>query len=171
MSRAGFTLIELLIVLGIVGLIVGIAVPGLIHARRLGRETAAIAALRALNDAQAGYASSCGRDVYADRFTTLGAPPPGSLTGFLSPDLAMSDTPLKSGYQFALSAGMDGRPGPMDCNGSPTSTTYYASAVPASGDSGMRAFATSQDQDIWQDTSGLAPPEPLGPGDSISKVR
>jgi prepilin-type N-terminal cleavage/methylation domain-containing protein len=171
MSRAGFTLIELLIVVGIIGIIVGTAVPGFLHARRLSRETAAIVALRALNDAQAGYASACGRDAYADRFTTLGAPPPGSLAGFLSPDLAMSDTPLKSGYQFTLSSGMDGRPGPMDCNGAPTSTTYYASAVPATADSGTRAFATSQDQDIWQDISGVAPSEPFGAEETTSKVQ
>ena len=66
---------------------------------------------------------------------------------------------------------MDGRPGPMDCNGTPTSTTYYASAVPAGAGSGMRAFATSQDQDIWQDISGVAPPEPFAAGESVSKAR
>ena len=170
MSRRGFTLIELLLVVAIIGVVVGIAVPGVIHARRLGRETAAMAALRAINDAQAGYASACGRESFAIQFTTLGMAPPGALLGFLSPDLTTSDTPLKSGYQYALTSGMDGRPGPMDCNGTPTSTSYYASAVPAGADSGMRAFATSQDLDIWQDISGVAPPEPFGAGESISKV-
>ena len=170
MSRKGFTLIEVLIVVGIIGVVLGVAVPGLIHARRLGRETAAIAALRALNNAQAGYSSACGREAYATQFTTLGVAPPGSLTAFLSPDLTASDTPIKSGYEYTLAPGMEGSPGPDDCNSTPTNTTYYATAVPVSG-SGMRAFATSQDRYIWQDTSGVAPPEPLEAGETISKVQ
>jgi prepilin-type N-terminal cleavage/methylation domain-containing protein len=169
MSRRGFTLIELLVVVTVIGLLIGIAVPGYVHARRLGRETTAIAALRAVNDAQAGYASACGREAYATQFSTLGIAPPGSLTAFLSPDLTESDTPIKSGYEYALTPGMDGGPGPDDCNGTATNTTYYATAVPVS-ESGMRAFATSQDQDLWQDTSGVAPPEPLGEGETVSKV-
>jgi prepilin-type N-terminal cleavage/methylation domain-containing protein len=171
MSRKGFTLIELLVVVGILGLIVGIAVPGLIHARNLGRETAAITAMRALNDAQAAYAAACGGDAYAVRFPTLGVSPPGSVTGFLSPDLAMSESPVKSGYQYSLTEGTGGMPGPNDCNGTPTHTTYYASAKPANVElGGMRGFATSHEQDIWQDTSGEVPSEPFTASATVSKV-
>jgi prepilin-type N-terminal cleavage/methylation domain-containing protein len=171
MSRKGFTLIELLVVVGLLGLIIGIAVPGLIHARNLGRETAAIAAMRALNDAQAAYASACGSDGYAIRFPTLGISPPGSITGFLSPDLTMSESPVKSGYHYALTEGTGGMPGPNDCNGTPTHTTYYASAIPTNVELGvMRGFATSQEQDIWQDTSGAAPTEPFTASATVTKL-
>jgi type IV pilus assembly protein PilA len=171
MSRNGFTLIELLIVVGILGIIIGVVVPGLIHARNLGRETSAIASLRALNDAQAAYASSCGADAYAIQLPTLGVSPPGSITGFLSPDLATSESPVKSGYQYKLAEGMGGAPGPTDCNGTPTHTTYYASATPSNVELvALRGFATSQERDIWQDTSGEAPTEPFSPSSTVTKL-
>jgi type IV pilus assembly protein PilA len=171
MNRNGFTLIELLIVVGILGLIIGVAVPGLIHARNLGRETSAIASLRALNDAQAAYASSCGADAYAMQFPTLAVSPPGSVTGFLSPDLASSESPVKSGYQYKLAEGTGGVPGPNDCNGTPTHTTYYANATPSNVELVvLRGFATSQEQDIWQDTSGAAPTEPFSANSTVSKL-
>ena len=168
MSRRGFTLIELLIVVGLLGLIIGIAVPGLIHARNIGRETSAIAGLRALNDAQAAYAAACGGDAFATQFPTLGVGPPGSTTGFLSPDLTMSESPVKSGYHYTLAEGAGGTPGPSDCNGTPTYTTYYASATPVNTD--LRGFATNQELDIWQDTAGAAPTEPFAAGPTVSKL-
>lgn len=171
MSRAGFTLIELLIVVSLIGVIVGIAVPGFIHARILGRETAAIVSLHAVNSAQKSYSSVCGRDAYAVLLPTLAVPPSGSSTGFLSPDLTGGEAPVKSGYHYTLVAGAEGMPGPADCNGSPTHTTYYASASPVSvGRSGTRAFATNQDGNVWQDTSGVAPTEPFTSGATVSPV-
>ncbi len=116
-EHRGFTLIELLIVVALVGIIVSIAIPGLVRARMTSRETAAMATLRAVNNAQAGYASVCGNGAYAILFPTLAIGPRGSSTGFLSTDLTASPAPEKSGYRYALAAGADGKPGPDDCNG------------------------------------------------------
>lgn len=172
MHQNGFTLIELIIVVVLIGLVVGVAAPGWLSARILGRETAAIVAMRAINDAEASYASVCGRGTYAVRFPVLAVPPPGSSTGFLSSDLTIDEQPIKSGYQYTLGPGAGGEPGGEDCNGSPTHTAYYATAVPVNpGTSGRRAFATNQEHEVWQNTSGTPPSEPFEAVDGASLAR
>jgi type IV pilus assembly protein PilA len=166
-EQGGFTLIELIIVVALVGVIVGVAIPGFVRARIRGQETSAIGSLWAVNDAQASYASVCGSGGYAVLFATLGVQPPGSATGFLSSDLTSAENPVKGGYRYSLGPGLDGNMGQRDCNGSETYTTYYASAVPIAIGRG-RGFATNQDREIWQDTTGLAPMEPFSPDENVS---
>ena len=45
-----------------------------------------------------------------------------------------------------------------DCNGTPTRTAYYATAIPITG-SGQRAFATTLMGAIFFDPQGVAPTE------------
>ena len=94
----GFTLIELLIVIIILGILSSLAVANYRHARIRGAETAAIAALAAINQAQFAYM----RDLRPRLLCAAPDEPrqgePRHPAAYLSPDLASADEIVKSGY-------------------------------------------------------------------------
>lgn len=158
-------MVELLIVIAIIGILAAIAVPGMLRARRTGNEAAAIGSLRALNSAESSYATGAGKGGYATLLATLATACPGSTAAFISPDLSI-DPAVKSGYTVTLMAAAASSPGPTDCNGTATQSSYYSTAVPvAAGTSGLRAFASSDGAAIFFDSTGVAPTEAqMAPG-------
>src|SRR5512132_341675 len=130
-SADGFTLVELLIVVAVIGIVSAISVPAMLRARRAGNEAAAIGSLRALNSAENSYASAAGKGGFSPTLTVLASACPGSSVGFISPDLS-NDPSIKSGYTITMAAATGSAPGPTDCNGKPTETAYYVTAVPVS---------------------------------------
>src|SRR5215475_663514 len=103
-SASGFALIDLLFVVGIIGILCGIAIPRLMSAKGSAQSASAIGSLRVIGSAQVAFAITCGGGFYAPTLTTLAKPPVGSTDGFIKVDLGANDTQLKSGYQFQMSS-------------------------------------------------------------------
>jgi hypothetical protein len=145
----------------VVPIFAAIAIPGLLRARMTGNEVAAAAVLNDTTIAQVAYLKSCGNGGYATSYVVLGTPVPGT-EPFVSQELGGSAMPQKSGYSFSLQAGAESQPGPMDCMGRPTVTSWYATASPQSfGSTGTRTFAANDRDGVWESRDRVPPAEPF----------
>ena len=146
----------MLIVMALIGVVSSLAVLGVRHARVRASETAALAALRTINQAQFAYMQGCGNQAYAPTLVSLGTPPPGTDSAFLSPDLAQSDPVQKSGYVIQL-GGTAKADAVQTCNGVEPLEKYSLTADPANpGHSGVRSFGTNSDRVIYGDAATYA---------------
>lgn len=157
--------VVVVVVVAMIGIVAAIAIPGLLRARMSGNEASAMGSLRAINSAQATYASSCAAGGYAVALDDLAKPPNGSGQGFIGPDLGTNGA-TKSGYTVRLVR--DAAVGVTDigtsaatCNASTRTpaSSYFASAEPAvPGSTGIRYFATDTRGIIFSSTSPIANP-------------
>jgi len=137
-NSSGFSLIELLIVIAIILIIVGIAVPKFNVARMNANEVAVINEVRTIHAAQAQYLSQFGR--FATTLAELGPPAsggPGPQAADLIPQVLAAGE--KDGYVFTMTATPQG---------------YSVSAVPKTyNTTGRRTFYSDQSMSIHQNWS------------------
>jgi prepilin-type N-terminal cleavage/methylation domain-containing protein len=153
-SASGFTLIEVLVVVAIVGVLSTLAISQVLRARMASNSAAALGSLRAINTAQQGYAHQCrGFAVSLTELRVAG--------NFLSPDLSLTDSIIKSGYQFDMIPGIGNTAlasPPPGCTN--TGTNYYATAAPLSLlTTGSRSYATNLSGTIFFNTTQVPPDE------------
>jgi len=127
-----------------------------------GDATTAIGVLKKITAAQTAYARACGGGAYANSLSALRRPTRQVPRGFLDQDVGLSPAEVRSGYIFDLTPGMGSIPGPADCNGQATVSSYYASATPVDS-MGHRSFAISnEDRVVWQMVGATPPTQPFG---------
>jgi type IV pilus assembly protein PilA len=147
-KRKGFSLIELLIVVTIILIIAAIAIPNLMRNKIQANETAAVGAMRTLNESFLLYSNAYGGFPHA--LSDLG---PGSGGAASSAGADMIDSVLasgvKSGYKFTYAAAA------TDPSGNVLSYTITATPV-VPGSTGQRSFFTDQSGTIRSTSNGTA---------------
>ncbi len=130
--REGFSLIELLIVVAIILIIAGIAIPNLMRARQSANEASAANSVRTITSAEITYAATFPDVGFTCTITDLGpyaTIPTSTAAGLID---AVLSTGTKSGYTFALSS----------CTSAPSSNVFVAGTPQPGG--GIRKFCSDQ---------------------------
>ena len=123
-------MVELLVVVAVIAILAGIAIPALLQARMRTNEGAAIASLSAIRSAEAAYASTCANGGFAQSLDDLARLPAGATQSFISEPLGANGV-IRSGYFANLTAAIS------------RSATRIKSVLPGSGPLRSRPTARS----------------------------
>lgn len=147
---AGFTLIELLIVVAVIMVIAGIAIPNFIRSKMRANEAGAVSNLRTITTASVVYTTTYGSG-FASTLATLGgnpATPSASQAGLIDSVLSSG---VKSGFIFTYTVLA------TDANGNAQAFSVTADPI-TPGTTGDRHFYTDQSAVIRQNLTTTAGP-------------
>jgi type IV pilus assembly protein PilA len=151
---SGFSLIELLVVVAVIAILAGIAIPALLQSRMRANEAAAISSLAAIRSGEATYASTCADGGFAQSLDDLAKAPPGATQSFISEPLGANGV-IRSGYVANLTADLGAMivtPAANTCNASaaPAMSGYFAERHPNQVSiTGQRSFAIATGGTIY----------------------
>jgi prepilin-type N-terminal cleavage/methylation domain-containing protein len=149
-GQRGFSLLELLIVVAIILIIAGIAIPQYLKARMQANEASAIGSLKAIANANVLYEKTYGLG-FATTLQNLAPPPGGGAVTSANADILdpVIASGIKSGYNFTYT--------PLTTGGSPTPNGFVVTANPiVPGQTGNRYFFMDGSFVIRFDTTGPA---------------
>jgi type II secretory pathway pseudopilin PulG len=163
--QSGMTLVELLVMICIVCVLFTLGMAHLFRVRARANEASAVASLRVIGQGQLTYSVACGSGGFAPNLQVLARPVPGSSTPFVPPDVSAQLVTLKSGYLLTVRPAFNAVTYKVDCHGMLNSSSYYASARPATYGvgGGTQSFALSMTGVVWAIDAPMPPSEPLGP--------
>ncbi len=155
-SSRGFSLIELLIVVAIILIIAGIAIPNLLRSKMAANDASAVESIHAMLTAASVYYTTYDNG-YPPSATVMGPTTLATcnLAGLIDPLLANSPN-QKSGYTVTYTGQEGTVNAPTGC-AAPGFNGFLIAAVPiTTGETGARSFCTEEDGVIHVDVNGGA---------------